>query len=218
MFDRAVAELLEEEGPDALVVVTDRRGVLLGVSPAFEVLVGMDLSDSVGTPPPRPWWIPETIEALMVISELMGKGDLDAFAELQAPNMIRAHDDVLVSVTTSFRFVDDMIVFRHVEKLSANVELIDQLSDLARDARALLGHSDQPGPVKPERRFGLASLSRRENEVLMLLLQGHRSNDIAETLYISRHTVRNHIRSIFKKLDVHSQLELITRFGHDPSA
>lgn len=48
----------------------------------------------------------------------------------------------------------------------------------------------------------LASLTRREIEVLRLLAIGSFNKDIADELDISERTVKNHISSIFKKIDV----------------
>ena len=59
----------------------------------------------------------------------------------------------------------------------------------------------------------LRQLSRREREVLRLLLENQRPQTIAETLYISPYTVRNHLRSIFDKLEVRSQTELFARLN-----
>ncbi len=57
-----------------------------------------------------------------------------------------------------------------------------------------------------------ASLTIREMEVAAALLRGYRVGQIAGAMSISEYTVRNHLRSIFRKLDVHSQAELIERF------
>ena len=48
---------------------------------------------------------------------------------------------------------------------------------------------------------GTVQLSPREAEVLDLLRQGFRTNEIARRLYISQVTVRTHIRAILKKLN-----------------
>lgn len=56
------------------------------------------------------------------------------------------------------------------------------------------------------------TLTRREREVLALLLDGRRVASISRTLYLSEHTVRNHLKAIFRKLDTHSQTELLDRF------
>ena len=55
----------------------------------------------------------------------------------------------------------------------------------------------------------LATLSAREREIFDLLLDGLRLAQVAQSLFISRETVRNHLKAIFHKLDVHSQTELI---------
>jgi DNA-binding NarL/FixJ family response regulator len=56
---------------------------------------------------------------------------------------------------------------------------------------------------------GLESLSPREREVLDALLAHRRPPQIAQDLFISAHTVRNHLKSIYAKLGVHSQGELL---------
>lgn len=55
----------------------------------------------------------------------------------------------------------------------------------------------------------LAEISRREREVLVLLAGGDRVIAIAEQLFISDHTVRNHLKSMFRKTGTSSQAELI---------
>jgi DNA-binding NarL/FixJ family response regulator len=61
----------------------------------------------------------------------------------------------------------------------------------------------------------LSVLSPREREVLNRLCANQRVSMIARALYISPHTVRNHLKSIFRKLDVKSQVELLTWLGQD---
>ncbi|HEY0166791.1 MAG TPA: PAS domain S-box protein [Jatrophihabitans sp.] len=56
---------------------------------------------------------------------------------------------------------------------------------------------------------GLERLSRREIEVVRMLLLGDRVPVIARQLFISQSTVRNHLSSVFRKLGVSSQQELI---------
>lgn len=52
-------------------------------------------------------------------------------------------------------------------------------------------------------------LSRRENEVMYYLARGYKSSFIQQQLYISEGTAKTHIRHIYRKLDIHSQQELI---------
>lgn len=55
----------------------------------------------------------------------------------------------------------------------------------------------------------VGSLTRREKDVLELLLEGHRVTSIARRLHVSPQTVRNHLKGVFRKLGAHSQVELI---------
>ncbi len=50
--------------------------------------------------------------------------------------------------------------------------------------------------------------SKRERQIAELVLQGMRYKDVAISLRISDHTIRNHLRSIFAKLGITSRLEL----------
>ena len=56
---------------------------------------------------------------------------------------------------------------------------------------------------------GHVPLSAREKEVLALLVQGQAAREIAETLYISYATVRNHLYTILRKHGVHSQRQAV---------
>ena len=55
----------------------------------------------------------------------------------------------------------------------------------------------------------LRELSTREREVLTLLMQNQRVPAIAERLFVSQSTVRNHLKAIYRKVGVSSQRELI---------
>jgi PAS domain S-box-containing protein len=61
----------------------------------------------------------------------------------------------------------------------------------------------------PEDVPGLEELSPRQWEVLTRLLQGERVPAIADQLFISQSTVRNHLTDIFRKVGVRSQAELL---------
>ena len=55
---------------------------------------------------------------------------------------------------------------------------------------------------------GKAELSRREMEVISLVVQGYKNRDIGQKLFISEKTVKNHLSAIFNKLGVADRLEL----------
>jgi len=51
-------------------------------------------------------------------------------------------------------------------------------------------------------------LSTREKQVVELISQGFRNKEIAERMFISEQTVKNHLHNIFDKLGVSDRLEL----------
>jgi DNA-binding NarL/FixJ family response regulator len=74
------------------------------------------------------------------------------------------------------------------------------------------------GPADPMVSKSLRSLSPREWEVLRALLRNQRVPAIADSLCLSQHTVRNHLKRIFRKLGVQSQVALIALLTHADSA
>jgi DNA-binding NarL/FixJ family response regulator len=60
-----------------------------------------------------------------------------------------------------------------------------------------------------EAQRAIEKLTPREREVLLALADGLSDKDIAERLHVGVGTVRNHIVSIFGKLEVHSRLQAL---------
>jgi two-component system NarL family response regulator len=56
---------------------------------------------------------------------------------------------------------------------------------------------------------GTPRLTERELEVLKLVARGLNNRDIAHELYISENTVKNHVRNILEKLQLHSRMEAV---------
>lgn len=55
---------------------------------------------------------------------------------------------------------------------------------------------------------GRSPLSNREREIVALVAQGYRNREMAEKMFISEQTVKNHLHNIFDKLGVSDRLEL----------
>lgn len=68
---------------------------------------------------------------------------------------------------------------------------------------------DRSAPDMPD------DLTHREKQILRLLAAGSGTDEIAESLGISRHTIRNHIQHILLKLKVHSKLEAVCAARRD---
>jgi len=62
----------------------------------------------------------------------------------------------------------------------------------------------------------LDAVSNRERDVIRLLLVNKSSSEIAEKLFISKHTVNTHRRNILKKFNLNSTGELHRYFKSNP--
>jgi DNA-binding NarL/FixJ family response regulator len=77
---------------------------------------------------------------------------------------------------------------------SMAIKLIDEFKQMSR----------------PERETGPAlRLTERELDVLRLVAQGHSNKEIAARLFISENTVKNHVRNMLEKLQLHSRMEAV---------
>jgi DNA-binding NarL/FixJ family response regulator len=63
--------------------------------------------------------------------------------------------------------------------------------------------------IKSFQRNTHSPLSKRETEILRLILDGKKRNEIAGELFIELETVKTHIKNIYSKLDVNSRSEAI---------
>ncbi|HSR67648.1 MAG TPA: response regulator transcription factor [Acidobacteriota bacterium] len=55
----------------------------------------------------------------------------------------------------------------------------------------------------------MASLTRREREIVAVLSEGLTTKEVAERLFVSETTVRHHLTSIFSKLGVSNRMKLV---------
>jgi DNA-binding NarL/FixJ family response regulator len=62
-----------------------------------------------------------------------------------------------------------------------------------------------PGTMRGRER---SPLSQREREIVSLVAQGYKNREMAEKMFISEQTVKNHLHNIFDKLGVSDRLEL----------
>ena len=78
---------------------------------------------------------------------------------------------------------------------------------------ALIGmdRSFQVDRLNPTELEGFKSLTRREAEVVRAIVTGDRVRTIANSFNLAPNTVRNHLKSIFIKLGVRSQAELVEK-------
>jgi DNA-binding CsgD family transcriptional regulator len=73
------------------------------------------------------------------------------------------------------------------------------------------------GEGTAENTSGRFDLTNREMEILSLILKGLSNQDVAESLFISEHTVKKHVLNIYRKLHVRNRMQLL-RFQVTPAA
>ena len=89
-----------------------------------------------------------------------------------------------------------------------NRQLETALTRIASEIERL-GIGPRDLPVTTLELPGLSTLTAKEWEVFISLCDGARTAAIAKQLGISASTARNHLKAIFRKLGVTSQLELL---------
>jgi DNA-binding CsgD family transcriptional regulator len=94
------------------------------------------------------------------------------------------------------------VVFRKLG-VHSQVELVSRFRE---PATAPAPESDSRARAFQDR---LSALSKREREIAARLVAGKRATEIADEFAISAHTARNHVKAVYRKLGVHSHLELV---------
>jgi two-component system nitrate/nitrite response regulator NarL len=78
---------------------------------------------------------------------------------------------------------------------------------VAPDLAPVLARVVQGDSIAPEEESPFTKLTPRENEILALLAEGQSNKVIARNLGISDGTVKLHVKSILRKLGIHSRVE-----------
>ena len=74
--------------------------------------------------------------------------------------------------------------------------------------RQFAAPGDLTGPSGSGKTRERSPLSTREREIVQLVAQGYKNKEMAEKMFISEQTVKNHLHNIFDKLGVSDRLEL----------
>lgn len=115
--------------------------------------------------------------------------------EHEVTNIILTHklDGIIATDTDTSLFLKALSVIRNGQVWIDNSKL-----------KALLNHAESPTQSN-----NIDKISRKEQEVIILVSQGCRNREIAEKLSISEQTVKAHISNIFRKVNVNNRSQLV---------
>lgn len=154
-------------------------------------------------------------QVVLMDIEMPGLSGIETTRRLKA-----AHPGIDVLMLTVFEH--DESIFASIRAGASGYLLKD--TPTAEVVRAVLELAEGGAPMSPgiarrvlERARTAASpapaaafdLTDRERELLQHLVDGSTEEAIAEALFISPHTVRTHIKNIYKKLHVHSRAAVV---------
>lgn len=145
------------------------------------------------------------IIGLALVAVLVQGGMVEAFRS--APSMLfLAYAVIMVILVILYLQVEPYFLYTLRQKIPEEV----QLSAAEPVKQELPAQEEESAPVEETLCVDspFAALSKRELEVVDLIARGYSNAEIANVLVISVHTVNDHTKKIYRKLDVHSRLEV----------
>ena len=103
------------------------------------------------------------------------------------------------------------LLIKSIRKVNAGEIWLDSHTTAAVMRQFATGADEAPAvgaPVSSSRERERSLLSAREREIVALVAQGFKNKEMAEKMFISEQTVKNHLHNIFDKLGVSDRLEL----------
>jgi DNA-binding CsgD family transcriptional regulator len=194
------------------LAITDQNWVIEFVSRGVEQILGLQAEAYKGVPLLgllRPAGLQS---AMLAIGQVAKDGGA---ATLQTG--LRASDgwrDVLCTVVAMCQSSPPRLGLAIVAAPEPGVQLP---MELRRHVTAILSGVRDAGPPDAYQRDIPAAgpMSTRQREILARLVGGERVQDIAEAMYLSPSTVRNHLSAVYRKFGVHSQGELLAQLLRD---
>jgi PAS domain S-box-containing protein len=141
---------------------------------------------------------------------IMKRKDGRTLPILFCPHILRT-DDEIQAVVAVVLDLGEVQTARRIDGGGAS-GLVESLQRIAGELQTISLFAGAAGiGAIPPNHPDIAQLSPREREILGELVAGLRVPAIASKLFISPHTVRNHLKSMYRKLDVPDQAALIER-------
>lgn len=154
-------------------------------------------------------------QVLLLDIHLPGQSGIEAI-----PKIKEKYPDIKIIMMTVFD--DDENIFNailagadgYLLKKTPPPKILDAISDVLEGgapmspyvAMKVISHFKNQTPAKND-----YQLTSREREILSLLVNGTDTRAIADRLFISYETVRNHLKNIYQKLQVSSRVQAVSK-------
>lgn len=202
----AVGELNQLfEQTSVATVAMDLDGRVSYCNPAFSRLTGYERESVLGTTPPLPWWSPEFPMQSAREDRLAVELYKTVLRKLVREAGVFAHPGVMYP-REGMGFKTEVTIRGLVSASGVELGVVLEIRPEAELPVAVTAIASSPDWIRVRR------LTPREREVFEHLRHGRRPSAIAQRLDVSDHTVRSHVKAIYKKLDIHSRRSFLDRF------
>ena len=217
MASRQITEFVNGTGDAAFAI--NESGMISAWNKAAEELFGLSAADAIGL-------------ACHEVMKGANEGGAICSEDCAIQRALKANDpvpnfDARVQTAAGRQWTNISILMvtesgsgaRHAIHIVRLIEWRKRLEQLARDfvvrETELERTKDGASAAAREKRLINVKLTQREKEVLQALANDPKTDSIAESLGISRSTVRNHVKHIMVKLDAHNRSEVLRRARHE---
>jgi DNA-binding NarL/FixJ family response regulator len=148
-------------------------------------------------------------DVILLDIQLPGINGIDAI-----PMIKRLLPKVQIIILTVFEFEKQIFqalqngASGYITKDSSSSKIFDAIREV-REGGGPMSMKIARMVIKSFEKNTHSPLSKRETEILSLVMDGKKRNEIAEELFIESATVKTHIKNIYAKLDVNSRSEAI---------
>ncbi|NVB36687.1 response regulator [Pseudenhygromyxa sp. WMMC2535] len=221
-FRKAAARLLEREGCEVQLAADANEALAQLSAHVFDLLIadvhmpGNDGLTVLREQQTVPVLVVTGDPSLQTAVEALRGSAVDYLTKPLSPERFLARVAEGVARARALRRLDDA-----ERRLEAQLELVaglraslfvaggerdDEEPDAASAGASSASEDELPAVVADK-------LSPREREVLLAFRRMPRPAEVASSLHISPHTVKNHLKAIYRKLEVGSQAELLAHLS-----
>ena len=210
MLERQLAELLEGTTDAAFTV--DLQGEIRTWNKAAENLFGLPASHAVGKACATlvkgrvDSRTPVCCQACDVLECVRAGREVSNF-DLEISTRMRRRVWVNVSLlVTSDEHTERRLVIHLLRDIRRRKKAEQLTNEMIQVARSLVGNGGQAGELPP-----IVPLTSQEKKILILLVAGKATKEVAGELQISMSTLRNHISHINQKLHTKNRTEAVMK-------